>query len=91
MAWISTADFAQLIDPNFPADAATVRGWCEEGLIPSRYAKRRPGRERAKWFIATAGIMAILKDVLQLEHDEICEVQLRSRLNFNCLDLAAVS
>lgn len=83
MKWMSTADFAQLIEDHFPATAKTVRELCEEGEIPPRFAKKGIGKERGHWKIAVKGIRFILESVLSLEPEEISEVQAKSPVNFS--------
>ncbi len=84
MKWLSTGDFARLIEDHFPATAQSIREMCEEGVIPSSLAKRAPKRDGlGHWKIAVKGIRFILEKILELEPDEIREVQAKAPINFN--------
>jgi hypothetical protein len=75
--WISTAGLAQLIDEYAPVNAADIRELCESGAIPAKYAKRKPGRERGHWFLNAKGALFILKDLLELESQEVNEITIK--------------
>lgn len=81
MKWMSTGDLARLIEDHFPADEAKVRELCEEGAF-GRYAKRltrkaEGGEIKAcgHWRIAERALLWILRDVFQLDEQEIAEVR----------------
>lgn len=83
MKWLSTKEFARLIEDHFPANEQTVREWCEGGDIPAEIAKRNPAKKKAQWFIKVAGIRWILETFLQMSDKEIQGVQEKAPVNFN--------
>jgi len=86
--WISIRDFTLLVGQHYPVSAVSVREWCEEGLIPKKFAKRRPGDTNKKWYISTLGVKYILENIMELDYEEVCEVQAKSPVNFNVLNVA---
>lgn len=83
--WLSTSDFASMVEDHFPATPTIIRELCESGEIPAIYAKRIPGRERGHWRIAVKGIRHILIEILKLEPQEVAEVKAKAPINFNLL------
>lgn len=80
--WLTTREFARLIEDYYPASAQKIRELCESGQIPPRYAKRPPGRIRSQWRISVRGLRWILSEVFDLSPGEVQEVAENSPLNF---------
>ncbi len=79
LKWLTTKEFARLLDDVYPASEVKVREWCEAGIISPDYAKRSISpQERGRWRIATKGLQKILSEVFELSDSEIQEV--RSKL-----------
>ena len=81
--WFATSELAQLIEDHSPVNAQDLREYCEDGTIPSKLAKRKPGRERGHWFFSLKGVRFLLEKVLELDAEEIAEVQAKASINFN--------
>jgi hypothetical protein len=76
--WLSPPALSRLLEDHFPLNAAQVRAWCEEGLIPPEFVRRSPSaREREHWRIAVRGLETILHGILGLSAREIAEVRAR--------------
>jgi len=73
--WLSTTDLVSLLDEYVPINAGLVRESCEDGTIPYPFAKRIPGRKQGHWRIAVAGLPQILRDVYELNAQEIEAIQ----------------
>ncbi len=80
--WVSTSQLASMVEDYYPATPAEIREYCEEGTIPSKFAKRRKDRERGHWKIAVRGIRWILQQVFSLDDEEIAEVESKTTVNF---------
>jgi hypothetical protein len=76
--WLSPPALSRLLEDHYPLNAAQVRAWCEEGLIPPEFVRRSlSAREREHWRIAARGLETILHGILGLSAREIAEVRAR--------------
>lgn len=80
--WLKTSELAALIEDHFELNTQQIREMCESGIIPPRFAKRPPGKERGHWKIAVKGLRFILEKVLELEPEEVAEVAKKAPVNF---------
>ncbi len=80
--WVTISQLASMVEDYYPATPVEIREYCEEGTIPSKFAKRRKDRERGHWKIAARGIRWILEQVFSLDAEEIAEVESKSTVNF---------
>ncbi len=74
--FVSTREFASVLNDYFPATEAKVRDWCEAGDILPNTAKRDPGKtkKRAHWHIKVQTIHFFLEKTLELLPEEVEEI-----------------
>ena len=69
--FVSTREFASVLDDHFPATEARIRDLCEAGDIPPETAKRDPAKKRGHWHIRVKTIPVFLEHTLKLNPDEV--------------------